>query len=388
MTALADGGFVVTWASGLQDGSGYGIAAQRYNANGTKFGNEFIVNTFTASEQYYATVTGLLDGGYLVTWESNGQNGGFDIYAQRYAADNSKVGSEFLINSTTTGDQIYPIVTSLNDGTVLFTWQSAAQDGSSWGVYSQKFVANILTNENASKTILGSTLLANDTDANGDTLTITAVSATSTNGAVVTLSNGDIVYDPTNATTIQALAAGQNLTDTFTYTVSDGNGGTSTATVSVVVLGVNQTLTGTASADQLVGGVGNDTITGGGGADRLTGGAGKDDFRYNATTEGGDTIVDFTSASDKIAILNSLVGTASTGTLDAAGKLGGTGAVLFESVSGNVAGTNASSKLIFDSLGKDLYFDSDGGDTISGRVLLAHLENGANIAATDIKIVA
>ena len=86
-----------------------------------------------------------------------------------------------------------------------------------------------------------SMLLANDTDADGDTLNITSVSASSAKGAVVTYNSttGQISYDPTNAATIQALAAGATTTDTFTYTINDGHGGTSTATATITINGVN-----------------------------------------------------------------------------------------------------------------------------------------------------
>jgi outer membrane protein OmpA-like peptidoglycan-associated protein len=68
-------------------------------------------------------------------------------------------------------------------------------------------------------------VLANDTDVDGDTLTITSVSAPSKGTAVI--SGRSIVYTP---------AAGAcSGSDSFTYTISDGKGGTSTATVSVTV---------------------------------------------------------------------------------------------------------------------------------------------------------
>ncbi|MCU1376745.1 MAG: hypothetical protein JWO68_4031, partial [Actinomycetia bacterium] len=82
-------------------------------------------------------------------------------------------------------------------------------------------------------------LTANDTDVEGDSLTVTAVSATSAKGATVSLVGGTITYNPTSATALQALAEGETATDTFTYTVSDGNGGTSSATVTVTVQGTN-----------------------------------------------------------------------------------------------------------------------------------------------------
>ena len=94
--------------------------------------------------------------------------------------------------------------------------------------------------EDSTLTIASSTLLASATDPDtDDTLAVTSVDGTSADGATVTLSGNNIVYDPTNAATLQALGAGETITDTFSYTVSDGHGGTSTATVSLVVSGIN-----------------------------------------------------------------------------------------------------------------------------------------------------
>ncbi len=72
--------------------------------------------------------------------------------------------------------------------------------------------------------VLASALLANDTDVDGDTLTITEVPATSANGATLLFRDGWIHYIPLLA---------YNLTDTFTYTVNDGHGGTATGSVTV-----------------------------------------------------------------------------------------------------------------------------------------------------------
>ena len=79
-------------------------------------------------------------------------------------------------------------------------------------------------------------VIGNDTDAEDDELTVTAVDDTGTVGTV-TLVDGTVNYDPAGA--FEALGAGDSATDTFTYTVSDGNGGSDTATVTVTVDGVN-----------------------------------------------------------------------------------------------------------------------------------------------------
>ncbi|OOC13523.1 hypothetical protein BM451_10930, partial [Dickeya dadantii] len=71
-------------------------------------------------------------------------------------------------------------------------------------------------------------VLANDSDVDGDSLTVTA--ATVGHGTVVINANGTLTYTP---------AANYNGSDTISYTVSDGHGGTATATVAVTITPVN-----------------------------------------------------------------------------------------------------------------------------------------------------
>lgn len=71
------------------------------------------------------------------------------------------------------------------------------------------------------------TVLANDSDPDGDTLTVLSVDAASISGGVVE-NKGNNTFDYTPAAAFTG-------NDTFTYTVSDGNGGTAQATVTVVV---------------------------------------------------------------------------------------------------------------------------------------------------------
>lgn len=72
-------------------------------------------------------------------------------------------------------------------------------------------------------------VLPNDTDADGDTLTIVANDDTS-NGTIA-VQNGKILYTPN---------AGYTGPDSFTYTLSDGQGGSDVATVAVTVRPSNQ----------------------------------------------------------------------------------------------------------------------------------------------------
>ncbi|WP_158283946.1 Ig-like domain-containing protein [Pseudomonas sp. OV226] len=156
VAALADGGWVVTWNSttGTTSSGNTGIVQLRYNAAGEAQGTPTSVNTTVAGEQREPVVTGLADGGWVVAWESENQDGsGSGIFQQRYAADGSKLGGEIQVNSFTAGNQGHWggfsdwssyhsfAISDLKDGGWIVTWESTGQDGSAEGVYQQRFDA-------------------------------------------------------------------------------------------------------------------------------------------------------------------------------------------------------------------------------------------------------
>jgi len=138
----ADGDFVVSWQS-YQDGSGTGVYAQRYNADGVAAGAEFLVNTYTTSSQFNPSIAMDADGDFVVSWQSSGQDGdGNGVYAQRYNADGVVAGAEFLVNTTTASDQAEPSIAMDADGDFVVSWQSSGQDGNFYGVYAQRYSAD------------------------------------------------------------------------------------------------------------------------------------------------------------------------------------------------------------------------------------------------------
>jgi hypothetical protein len=143
ITALNDNGFVVSWHSLSQDGSGWGIYAQRYAADGTAQGGEFLVNTNVASDQMSPAITTLTGGSFVVSWMSYNQDGGgWGVYAQRFDANGVAQRSEFRVNTTKTDTQLAPAITALSDGGFVVSWQSLNQDGSSYGIYAQRYNAS------------------------------------------------------------------------------------------------------------------------------------------------------------------------------------------------------------------------------------------------------
>ena len=141
VAALADGSFVVTWHG--QDGDGSGIYAQRYRADGTTLGSGFKVNTYTPGDQRWPSISGVAGGGFVIVWASEGQDGdGWGVCGQRFGANGNPRGGEFRVNSYTAYSQYGVSVAALPNGGFVVAWQSFFQDGDGSGIYGQIYAAN------------------------------------------------------------------------------------------------------------------------------------------------------------------------------------------------------------------------------------------------------
>ena len=291
VAGLEGGGYIVTWQddSGL-DSSGYGIFAQRYNADGTAAGGEFLVNTTLASYQIETSVTAMPDGGFVVTWSSWAQDGdSYGIFGQRFDESGAALGSEFQINTYTTDFQTRSDITALADGGFVVTWQSSGQDGSNYGVYAQRF--------DAAGAPVGGEVLVNTTTSNNQYQA--SVTALEDGGFVIGWQSSNAV-DNDYEVFIQQYKAqlfGTQGADTMSDTAGADWMRGRTGDDTLYGLEGNDKLIGGAGADALYGGEGNDKLKGGNGNDTLVGGAGKDALIGGA---GADTFV-FLAASDSAA---------------------------------------------------------------------------------------
>lgn len=146
MNAVGD--FVVVWESQNQDTDGYGIYAKRFSADGQPIGNAFQVNTVSPNNQQNAAVAIATNGSFVVVWESEVQDGsGWGIFAQRYGADGKPIGAEFQVNPAdgAANDQRKPSVAmDATTGDFVVTWTS--DDGGSTAknkeVYFRQFTAS------------------------------------------------------------------------------------------------------------------------------------------------------------------------------------------------------------------------------------------------------
>ena len=144
-----------------------------------------------------ANGTVVINGDNTVTYTPNANFNGADSFT--YTVDDGNGGSDTATVSVT--------VNAVNDT------PAAASDGAT-------------TNEDTAVVVA---VLANDSDVDGDSLSVSAVTQ-GANGTVVINGDNTVTYTPN---------ANFNGADSFTYTVDDGNGGSDTATVNVTVNAVN-----------------------------------------------------------------------------------------------------------------------------------------------------
>ncbi len=134
------GSFVVVWDSYGQDGSKDGIFGQRFNGAGRRTGSEFQVNSYTTNYQGNASVAIDSDGRFVVVWTSDGQDGsGTGVFGQRFDGSGAKLGSEFQVNTDTTGAQNASSVAADEAGEFVVVWVGAEGSYGGVGILGQRF---------------------------------------------------------------------------------------------------------------------------------------------------------------------------------------------------------------------------------------------------------
>lgn len=146
------GELVVIWASfGSDNGdsSGQSIQGQRFAVDGTPIGPQFLVNSLTRNDQAHPRAAMDDSGNFVVTWESDRadkpDSDGFSIQARRFANDGTPQGGQFVVNSFTESDQRMPEITMDGTGNFIIVWTSFGSDGTDnhqFSIQGQRFSAN------------------------------------------------------------------------------------------------------------------------------------------------------------------------------------------------------------------------------------------------------
>jgi hypothetical protein len=116
------------------------LASPPARAGAQPVGSEFQVNTYTTGNQEYASVAADANGNFVVIWQSDGQDGpSSGVFGQRFDSEGNSLGNEFRVNTYTTGNQRTPSVAADSSGNFVVVWSSDGQDGSADGIFGQRY---------------------------------------------------------------------------------------------------------------------------------------------------------------------------------------------------------------------------------------------------------
>ena len=120
-SVIADGAgnWVVAWSATSPNG----VFARRYDAAGTPLAPPFQVNSYTTVFAAAPTLVPDGTGGFLVLWSGAGTGDTQGVFARRYDATGSAVGSDFQVNTYTTGPQTTPSADFAGGGEFIIVWQ-------------------------------------------------------------------------------------------------------------------------------------------------------------------------------------------------------------------------------------------------------------------------
>ncbi len=262
-----------------------GIKAQIFDATGAKVGTEFLVNSATLGNQWQPDITSLASGGFVVSWSDSVPGRRckqLGIKAQIFSASGVKVGSEFLVNSATLNRQEQPTITSLASGGFVVSWSDGSGengDASGSGILARVFTLQTIEGTTDDDTLFG----------------------TSTNDTIDAFAGNDQMFGLAGNDTLNGGADDDTLDGGEGDDTLDGGTGSdyasySSATSRVVInlgMGIQDTLgAGTDTfigIENLIGSAFDDALIGRDEVDNiLQGGTGND---YLAGRDGNDTLI-------------------------------------------------------------------------------------------------
>ncbi len=379
VAVLADGRMVFTWQSNDSgDGDLSCIRARIYGASGVPTGADFIVNTTGAGSQSDVAITALADGRFVMAWASSddGDGSGGCIRARLFNLDGTPAGDDFIINTTAADYQVTPALTALQNGNFQISWMSLdTGDGSQSTIRSTIYNPNVFYGTPNADTWTGGNLSDAIYGNDGDDLLYGKGGADIIDGG----NGNDHLWGGNGADQLIGGAGfdfarydDANYGD-LTIRLDDSALNVGGAAIGDTYSGIegliggagNDTIFGNSANNYLYGLSGNDFIDGGAGNDTMVGGDGNDtyfvDNASDTVTEtntvlatGGDDVVNFSGTSGTYTLSTNIERLTILGTA----AINGTGNALNNTIIGNSA-----ANILDGNTGNDTLIGGDGNDT-------------------------
>lgn len=161
--------FLVVWQTKSTYQNDSGIFGMLYSNDGNPQGNEFLINKYLESDQKNPSLSYLPNGSWIVTWSSNAKNTlqkNFDIFTNIVNVEGKTVNpNEIRITSPQNNSQENSDVAVFSDGSYVIVWQSNIYEFG-WDIYGQinGVMTDLLINTKRDKNQISPkvTVLSND----------------------------------------------------------------------------------------------------------------------------------------------------------------------------------------------------------------------------------
>ena len=139
IAAASDSSYMVTWCAEDMANSSNGWDIYERSFVFTNGSPVNLVNSYTYGDQYAPRISAI-GGDYLIIWTSLAQDGSREgVYGQYVHEGGSLVGGEFLVNTTTLGQQMQQAVASDGKQQFLTVWTSFTFGPNGFDLYAQRY---------------------------------------------------------------------------------------------------------------------------------------------------------------------------------------------------------------------------------------------------------
>lgn len=141
VAAGSDGGYSITWSQRVSTSArdGWDVQVRSFTAADAGRHDQVGANTTTFGDQYGPRITAR-GASRLVVWSSMGQDGSYaGIYGRVIGVSGVAAGGEFLVNSTTAGQQVAPAIAAGTDDNVVVVWSGYVVGGPAFDLFAQRY---------------------------------------------------------------------------------------------------------------------------------------------------------------------------------------------------------------------------------------------------------
>ena len=141
LSVSADGGIVAAWSQkgSMANTNSWDVFARAFDASGRPLNAAVRVNSYTYGEQFAPRIASV-GSDHMVVWTSLAQDGSREgVFGRFFSSSGDPVGEEFRVNTTTASQQMHPAIASDGNSRFLVVWTSFVGGATSFDLLAQRY---------------------------------------------------------------------------------------------------------------------------------------------------------------------------------------------------------------------------------------------------------